>query len=79
MQPECKPEPYECSGIGRRSVVASFDGGTVSSDADALRLKGTDEAVGVLRRGSTRCSSRRVAFPTVSELQAAAGLYRRPA
>lgn len=38
----------------RRRVVAAFDGGQVSSDARALLLKRTDEAIGLLdRRPST--------------------------
>jgi hypothetical protein len=50
MQTQCNPEQYEFSGIGRRSVVAGFDGGRVSSDAGALLLKKADEAVGLLQR-----------------------------
>lgn len=50
MQTQCNPEQYEFSGIGRRSVVAAFDGGTVSSDAGALLLQRTDEAVNLLGR-----------------------------
>jgi hypothetical protein len=50
MQTQCNPAQYEFSGIGRRSVVAGFDGGRVSSDAGALLLKKADEAVDLLRR-----------------------------
>jgi hypothetical protein len=50
MQTQCKSTQYEFSGIGRRSVVAGFDGGRVSSDGGALLLKKTDEAVDVLGR-----------------------------
>jgi len=50
MQTQCNPAQYEFSGIGRRSVVAGFDGGRVSSDAGALLLKKADESVGLLRR-----------------------------
>jgi len=50
MQTQCNPQQYEFSGVGRRAVVAAFDGGTVSSDAGALLLKRTDEAIGLLRR-----------------------------
>ena len=50
MQTQCSSAQYEFSGIGRRSVVAEFDGGRVSSDAGALLLKKTDEAVDLLGR-----------------------------
>lgn len=50
MQTQCKPAQYAFSGIGRRSVIAGFDGGRVSSDGGALLLKKADEAVDLLRR-----------------------------
>ena len=50
MQTQCNPEQYEFGGVGRRAVVAGFDGGTVSSDAGALLLKKTDQSVDLLRR-----------------------------
>lgn len=50
MQTQCNPRQYEFSGVGRRAVVAAFDGGTVSTDAGALLLRRADEAIGLLRR-----------------------------
>jgi hypothetical protein len=50
MQTECNPEQFEFSCVERRRVVAGFDGGTVSSDAGALLLKRTDEAIGLIDR-----------------------------
>lgn len=50
MQTQCNPRQYEFPGVGRRAVVAAFDGGTVSTDAGALLLRRTDEAIGLLRR-----------------------------
>ena len=50
MQTQCNPVQYEFSGVGRRSVVAGFDGGRVSSDAGALLLKKADGAIDLLRR-----------------------------
>lgn len=50
MQTQCNAEQLEFSGVGRRRVVAAFNGGTVSSDAGALLLGRTDEAIGLLRR-----------------------------
>lgn len=37
MQTQCNPKQYTFSGVGRRSVVAGFDGGRVSSDALARK------------------------------------------
>jgi hypothetical protein len=45
MQTQCSAEQLEFSGVERRRVVAAFDGGRVSSDAGALLLKRTDEAI----------------------------------
>ena len=50
MQTQCNPKQYTFSGVGRRAVVAGFDGGRVSSDGGALLLKQTDEAVGLFDR-----------------------------
>lgn len=50
MQTQCNPAQYEFSGVGRRSVIAGFDGGRVSSDAGALLLKKADQAVDLLGR-----------------------------
>jgi len=50
MRTQCNPEQLEFSGVGRRRVVAAFDGGTVSSDAGALLLGKTDAAIGLIDR-----------------------------
>jgi hypothetical protein len=50
MPTQCNAEQLEFSCIGRRRVVAAFDGGTVSSDAGALLLQRTDQAIGLLDR-----------------------------
>src|SRR5258708_14834846 len=50
MQTQCNPEQLEFSCVERRRVVAAFDGGTVSSDAGALLLGRTDEAIGLFDR-----------------------------
>lgn len=50
MQTECNPEQLQFSCVGRRQVVAAFDGGTVSSDAGALLLGRADEAIGLIDR-----------------------------
>ncbi len=50
MQTQCNVEQLEFSCVGRRRVVAGFDGGTVSSDAGALLLGRVDEAIGLIER-----------------------------
>ncbi|MDA8347794.1 MAG: IS1380 family transposase [Pseudomonadota bacterium] len=50
MRTECNPEQLRFSCVGRRQVVAAFDGGTVSSDAGALLLGRADEAIGLIDR-----------------------------
>lgn len=50
MRTQCNAEQLQFSCVERRRVVAGFDGGTVSSDAGALLLGRTDEAIGLLDR-----------------------------
>lgn len=50
MPTQCTAEQLEFSCVERRRVVAAFDGGTVSSDAGALLLGRTDEAIGLIDR-----------------------------
>jgi len=50
MPTQCITPELEFSSVGRRRVVAQFDGGHVSSDAGALLLKRTDQAIGLLDR-----------------------------
>jgi len=50
MPTQCNAEQFEFSCVERRRVVAAFDGGTVSSDAGALLLRRTDEAIGLIDR-----------------------------
>lgn len=39
MQTDCIAEPFVFQGLGARSVVASFDGGTITSDGGAILLR----------------------------------------
>jgi hypothetical protein len=50
MHTQCTAEQLEFSSVGRREVVAAFDGGTVSSDAGALLLGRADAAIGLIDR-----------------------------
>jgi hypothetical protein len=44
---ECTPGQLSFSSLGRREIVAKFDGGTISSDGGALLLKVVDERLGL--------------------------------
>ncbi len=44
------PEQLEFQGLGRRSVVADFDGGTITSEGGALLLRELDQRSGILNR-----------------------------
>ncbi len=50
MQTQCNAEQLQFSCVGRRRVVAAFDGGQVSSDAGALLLMRTDRAIRLVDR-----------------------------
>ncbi len=50
MPTECSSELFEFAAVERRSVVAGFDGGLITSDAGALLLKATDGAIGLMER-----------------------------
>ena len=52
MVTECKPEQLEFDSLGRREVVAKFDGGLISSDGGALLLREVERRTGVLERFS---------------------------
>jgi hypothetical protein len=50
MPTECSPELFQFEAVERRAVVASFDGGTISSNAGALLLRQLDRGLGLVRR-----------------------------
>lgn len=50
MRTDCKSDQLEFEGIERRRVVAAFDGGAMTSDAGALLLRHTDNAIGLFDR-----------------------------
>ena len=50
MRTDCRSDQLEFEGIGRRRVVAAFDGGAVTSDAGVLLLRHTDRAIGLFDR-----------------------------
>jgi hypothetical protein len=50
MPTECSPELYEFARVEGRAVVASFDGGTITTDAGGLLLGATDRAIKLVDR-----------------------------
>ncbi len=47
---ECSQPVFEFPELNRREVVASFNGGAISSDAGGLLLRQVEEATGILGR-----------------------------
>ena len=47
---ECKTEQLSFGSLGRREMVASFDGGMISSDGGALLLGEVDKHIGLIDR-----------------------------
>ena len=47
---ECSAELFAFAPVEGRAVVASFDGGAMTSDAGALLLGATDRVLGLTRR-----------------------------
>ena len=50
MPTECSAELFEFAAVEGRHVVASFDGGAITSDAGGLLLGQTDRAIGLTER-----------------------------
>ncbi len=50
MPTECMPKLFEFEAVEKRSVVAGFDGGKISSNAGALLLGQLDRGLGLVRR-----------------------------
>ena len=50
MPTECSPDLFGFARVEGRSVVASFDGGAITSDAGALLLGATDRAIRLVDR-----------------------------
>ena len=59
MPTECSAELFEFAPMDRRSVVAGFDGGAITSDAGALLLGATDRAIRLVDRFAGCFSDRR--------------------
>lgn len=50
MTTDCNPQQLEFQGVGRRMVVAAFDGGTLTSDGGLLLLSEVERRRGLLRQ-----------------------------
>ena len=50
MQTDCIPDLFGFEPVEGRSVVAAFDGGSITSDAGAMLLGATDRAIGLIDR-----------------------------
>ena len=50
MDTECTAGQLEFHGLGRRSVVAQFDGGKISSDSGGLLLREVEQRTHILKR-----------------------------
>src|SRR3974377_890996 len=50
MPTQCSPKLFEFKAVERRSVVAGFDGGNITSNAGALLLGRVDRGLGLVRR-----------------------------
>jgi hypothetical protein len=50
MKTECNQKTFEFHGLGRREVVAHFDGGSISSDAGGVLLREVERATGIIRQ-----------------------------
>jgi Transposase DDE domain group 1 len=59
MPTECTPKQYEFEALGRRAVVACFDGGNITSNAGGLLLGEVDRGLGLVRRFAHCFSDRR--------------------
>jgi len=47
---ECTEKRLGVHGLGRREVVARFDGGMITSDAGGMLLRELEHQTGILRR-----------------------------
>jgi Transposase DDE domain group 1 len=47
---KCKPQQLEFHGLGRREIVAEFDGGDITSDAGGLLLREVEQRTGIIEK-----------------------------
>jgi len=59
MQTDCNAKLFEFEAVERKSVVAGFDGGAITSNAGALLLGQVDHGLGLIRRFAECFTDRR--------------------
>ena len=59
MQTDCNPKLFEFEAVERKSVVAGFDGGAITSNAGALLLGQVNDGLGLVRRFASCFTDRR--------------------
>jgi hypothetical protein len=59
MPTDCNPKLFEFEAVERKSVVAGFDGGAITSNAGALLLGQLDQGLGLVRRFAECFTDRR--------------------
>jgi hypothetical protein len=50
MKTECTPKQFEFHGLGRRQIVAKFDGGQITSDGGGLLLREVEKKTKILHQ-----------------------------
>src|SRR5262245_5695470 len=50
MEPQCNADYLDFPILGRREIVADFDGGDITSDGGALLLRKVEQLTGILRQ-----------------------------
>ena len=56
MTTECTQLAFDFHTLGRRQVVARFDGGRITSDAGGLLLREAERATGIIQRFASSTS-----------------------
>ena len=59
MPTQCRPVSFGFQGCGGRKVMAAFDGGSITSNAGALLLRGIDRSIGLFDRVAACFTDRR--------------------
>ena len=73
MPTECISDQYDFEGFDGRRVVAAFDGGSITTDAGALLLRHTDEAIDLFGRVASCFEDHRAEELVVHTLPAMVG------
>ena len=73
MPTECSPDLFGFARVEGRAVVASFDGGAITSDAGAVLLGSTDRAIRLVNRFASCFQDSRVAALVEHEVRTLVG------